>query len=322
MTQNTNKTKKMAKMLVLVLTLTSSVVLASETTELDNGLTVTVYGADEIRINSSVCDINLAAHEDRFVPFNNDKVMSALSDMHGFNIDLNVTVYLLPAPPASINSSYARGNTIYLAPGTGTIPASTQAYITTHEMGHVLCSSYMDNSKSRWSEYMELRGLNHDDNGPAAHHADRAREIVAEDFRFLFGGGLATSTGSIENHNMLLPNEVDGLKELLVEFLSEKVVSNVNMASAKAFPNPCNPRTTIKMELPAGSAAAGNVRLSVFDVRGSLVKTINGGQINGNTVAVNWNGDNDQGMGVSSGRYLYLIQAGSVSARGAVSLVR
>ncbi len=322
MTQRNNNSKMMTLMLMLVITLVAGANSnASEVTVLDNGITVTMYGADEIRINAAVCNIELTADQSNSVPFDAAEVLKALAEMHGFIIDLDVTVYLLPAAPAIVNSSFARGNNIYLAPGTGTIPAATQAYITTHEMGHVLTAAYMDNSSSRWDAYMQARGLDYDLNGSSAPHADRAREIVAEDFRFLFGGSLATSTGSIENHFLALPTRVFGLKDLMLEFLAEKAEAVNTMAFASAFPNPCNPRTTIKMALPSG-VSAGSVRLSIYNVRGSLVRTINNGVIAGSSVSVNWDGDNHRGQGVSSGRYLYVIQAGTVSAKGSVTLVR
>ncbi len=323
MTQRNSNTKLMTFLLMLILTLVIGVAAAaSEVHELANGIKVTIYGADEIRLNPAVCNINLAANQSNYVPFDNDEVLGALADMNGFSLDLDVTVYLLPAPAASINSSYARGNSIYLAPGTGTIAAATQAYITTHEMGHVLTASYMDNSSIRWDSYLQLRGLDLEMNGPSAPHADRAREIVAEDFRFLFGGSLATSTGSIENHYLDLPTEVDGLNDLMLGFLAEKAQATSTTASVTAYPNPCNPRTTIKMALPSGVNVGNSVRLSIFDVRGSLVRTIIGGRIAGDNVSVDWNGDNDQGQGVSSGRYLYVIQTNGVLAKGAVTLVR
>ena len=323
MTQRNNKTNLMALMTVLTLTLVSvSNSAASEVVELANGITVTVFSSEEIRINPSVSGISLASHETNFVPFDRDEVVGALEAMHGFDIDLPITVYLLPAFPAMVSSSYASGNEIFLAPGTGTIPASTQAYITTHEMGHVLTSAFMDNSPTRWDAYMQLRGLDYDLNGSSASHADRAREIVAEDFRFLFGGHLATISGSIENHYLSLPTDVVGLESLMAGFLTEKALPVTKMASSKAYPNPCNPRTTIEMALPVGAQIHGSVRLSIFDIRGTLVRSINGGQVNGSRISVVWNGDNDQGSGVSSGRYLYVMQAGGLQANGSVTLVR
>jgi hypothetical protein len=323
MTHRNNKTNLVKLMMVLTLTLIAGAdSFASEVIELDNGLTLTVYVADEIRINPAVCSIALADAESRFVSFDRDAVVDALAAMHGFDADLNVNVYLLPAPPAHINSSYASGSDIFLAPGTGAINPSTQAYIATHEMGHVLTWAFMDNSPARWDAYMQLRGLDSQINGPTASHADRAREIVAEDFRFLFGGDLATSTGSIENHHLALPTMVDGLEELMLSFLTEKALPVSSVASAMAYPNPCNPRTTIEMALSSSTQVSGSIRLSVYDIRGALVRTIDGGRVEGSKVTVDWNGDNDQGQGVSSGRYIYMIQAGEMMAKGSVTLVR
>jgi len=321
MTQRNNKSNMVALMTALAL-MAGTAAFAGEVVELDNGMTLTVYSADEIRINSAVCGIDLVADDARFVSFDRDVVVGALAAMSGFEADLDVNVYLLPATPVLVASSFASTNNIYLAPGTGAIHASTQAYIATHEMGHVMTWAFMDNSSARWEAYMQLRGLDNALNGPAASHADRAREIVAEDFRFLFGGALATSTGSIENHHLALPSNVDGLEELLVSFLSEKAMAVSNVASATAYPNPCNPRTTIEMALPSGAQVSGSVRLSIYNIRGALVQTIDGGQINGNSVSVDWNGDNSQGQGVASGRYIYMIQAGKVMAKGSVTLVR
>ncbi len=321
MTQRNYKNNLVALMAAVVL-MTGSVAGASEVIELDNGLTLNVFTADEIRINPAVCGIALVADDARFVSFDRDAVVGALSSMHGFSTDLDVNVFLLPATPVRVASSYASGNDIFLAPGTGTINPSTQAYIATHEMGHVLTAAFMDNSPARWDAYMQLRGLDSSFNGSTAAHADRAREIIAEDFRFLFGGRLATSTGSIENHDLALPSSVDGLEELLVSFLAEKAMPVSTAAAATAYPNPCNPRTTIEMALPAGAVVNGSVRLSIYNIRGALVRTIDAGQISGSTVSVVWNGDNSQGQGVASGRYIYQIQAGSVSAKGSVTLVR
>lgn len=323
MTQRNNKTNMVTLMMVLSLTvLAVCVSSAAEVVELNNGMTLNVYSADEIRINPAVCGINLVADESRFVSFDRDVVVEALAAMHGFDIDLNVNVYLLPATPAHVASSYASGIDIFLAPGTGAINPSTQAYIVTHEMGHVLTNVCMDNSPARWEAYMQMRGLDSDLNGPSASHADRAREIVAEDFRFLFGGDLAISTGSIENHHLELPTNVDGLEDLMLSFLAEKAMPLSSLAAATAYPNPCNPRTTIEMSMPNGVQVGASVRLSIYDIRGALVRTIDGGQVSGSTVAVTWNGDDSRGQGVSSGRYVYMIQAGSAVAKGSVTLVR
>lgn len=71
------------------------------------------------------------------------------------------------------------------------------------------------------------------------------------------------------------------------------------------YPNPFNPTTTIKYTIPN----AGNVRLEVYDITGRLVNTlVNASEVTG-TYSVTWDGRNSSGQSVSSGIYLYRLQA-------------
>ncbi len=242
--------------------------------------------------------------------------------MQGFNTRMDVEVFLLPAPPAEINSSFARRGAIFLSPGSGEVPEVTVAYITTHEMGHVMTWAFLDDHPSRWDAYMDLRGLDASNLSPDAIHADRAREILAEDIRFLFGGSLATSSGSIENHDLITPDHVDGLDQLLAGFFQTDLVSQMDVV-ANAFPNPCNPLTTIEMTLdPRHPGAGDSAILRIFDIRGSLIRTLSNGHVANDRVAVQWNGSDESGSVVASGRYLYVFQAGPMVAKGSVTLIR
>jgi hypothetical protein len=323
---NTNRSRAgwMTAALALVLFSLSSLAFAAQEYSFSNGITARIHGPEEINDQRSGLAINLLDSDRQFFPFDEQQVVDALATMHGFQAEVLVEVYLLPAPPAHVESSYATGNTIYLSPGSGPIAASTQAYITTHEMGHVLTWAFLDGAPSRWSAYMDLRGLDPMHNGPGARHADRAREILAEDFRFLFGGELATESGTIENHNLFLPNLVQGLEEMLVEFMASRApLEAARVLACTAFPNPCNPRTTVSLRISGGVLVdASSAVLRVFDLRGALVKTVNGGLQQGDRVLVEWNGENESGMTVASGRYLYVLQVDQLSARGSVTLVR
>ena len=295
---------------------------AAQEHQFANGINATVYSAVEIEANPRLAGIDLSFGDRQYYPFDEAEVIAALGSMHGFETDVDIEVYILPAPPALVASSYASRSAIYLAPGIGEVAASTVAYITTHEMGHVLTWAFMDGDSSRWDAYLDLRGLDAVTNGPSAAHADRAREILAEDFRFLFGGSLATSSASIENHDLVLPSRVEGLEKLLVDFVAGRAMVAVAVSST-AFPNPCNPRTTVALTINTGAAvAADQAILRVFDLRGALVKTIAGGELRNNQVQIQWNGDNENGTTVASGRYLYLMQVGNLKANGSVTLVR
>ena len=72
------------------------------------------------------------------------------------------------------------------------------------------------------------------------------------------------------------------------------------------YPNPFNPFTTLRYEILKDE----KVEITVYDMSGRVVrKLLNNVQKAGQN-HVQWNGLNDQGMTVSSGSYLYNIQAG------------
>ena len=72
------------------------------------------------------------------------------------------------------------------------------------------------------------------------------------------------------------------------------------------FPNPFNPITTLRYELPKDSF----VEVTVYDMLGNVVNNlINTNQLSGYK-SIQWNATNNQGEPVSAGVYLYKIQAG------------
>jgi len=75
------------------------------------------------------------------------------------------------------------------------------------------------------------------------------------------------------------------------------------------MPNPFNPTTTIRFEMPV----AGDVTLTVYDVRGTRVRTLVRESRAEGTHAVTWDGRNDRGEQVGSGVYLYRLDAAGTS---------
>ncbi len=73
------------------------------------------------------------------------------------------------------------------------------------------------------------------------------------------------------------------------------------------YPNPFNPQTAIAFSLPKSS----EVKLEVFDLLGRLVVTLTEGQLPAGTHTLVWDGRDRSGRTVSSGVYLYRLQAGS-----------
>jgi len=73
-----------------------------------------------------------------------------------------------------------------------------------------------------------------------------------------------------------------------------------------AHPNPFNPVTTLRYDLPEDAL----VNITIYDMMGRVVKTMVNSQQNAGFKSVRWNATNDKGSPVSAGLYLYTIQAG------------
>lgn len=72
------------------------------------------------------------------------------------------------------------------------------------------------------------------------------------------------------------------------------------------FPNPFNPATAISYFLPEGVW----VNLSIFDVKGRLVSTLEDGALPAGPGKIEWDGRDDRGSPVTSGVYFYRLKAG------------
>ncbi|MBD3221847.1 T9SS type A sorting domain-containing protein [bacterium] len=301
------------------------------------GLRATIHGADEIGSrwlvhedgrtflrHPDAGEVELAVDEDpsALVPVDVDAVAAALEAVQGFRTELRVRVFVLPSLPAGVMGSFARRDAIFLAPQFGRPAAETLAYLVAHELGHVLCWHAVDGRPARWERYRELRGLGEQDDPASVPHAERHREIIAEDFRFLFGGELATISGTIENATLPLPDMVPGLRDLLVEYLASAGHEDRLQAST-VYPNPCREQARVELSLATGSdktIGAAPV-LEIYDVRGRLVRRVRDGGIANGRATVTWDGRGNDGRRAASGLYLYRIRAGRDLGSGRLLLI-
>ncbi|MCL2064955.1 MAG: choice-of-anchor D domain-containing protein, partial [Candidatus Cloacimonetes bacterium] len=76
------------------------------------------------------------------------------------------------------------------------------------------------------------------------------------------------------------------------------------------YPNPFNPETTIKFTL----SNSGHVRMDIFNIRGSLVRTLVDNEMNRGEHTVIWNGKDNNGQEVSSGIYFYQMKTSDFSS--------
>ena len=92
--------------------------------------------------------------------------------------------------------------------------------------------------------------------------------------------------------------EGEQLKNDIKELMPDRLVLHSN------FPNPFNPTTTLRYDLPQ----SGIVNITIHNVKGELVKTLLNSYQNAGFKSILWNATNDRNKPVSAGIYLYTIQ--------------
>ncbi|MFC1898287.1 C25 family cysteine peptidase [Candidatus Cloacimonadota bacterium] len=91
-----------------------------------------------------------------------------------------------------------------------------------------------------------------------------------------------------------------------------------NVLSAKNYPNPFNPDTTISYSIPSD----GKIELAIFNMKGQKVKQlVHDIQVAG-SYSINWNGKDNSGSLVSSGIYFYQITTSEKSLKRKMLLLK
>jgi len=81
-----------------------------------------------------------------------------------------------------------------------------------------------------------------------------------------------------------------------------------NILLLNNYPNPFNPDTYIPIEMKNSE----NITIEIFDVRGSLVKTLFNGFLDRGTHKFQWNGIGADGKEVGSGVYFFIVKSKSI----------
>ena len=110
--------------------------------------------------------------------------------------------------------------------------------------------------------------------------------------------GATFSPHEVDINDITKPSSLDG---------GEAVLSGLptSFALAQNYPNPFNPSTTIAFSVPR----AGEVTLSIYNLRGQLVQTLVSGAMAAGQHRVVWDGTDARGARVSSGVYVYQLKA-------------
>lgn len=84
----------------------------------------------------------------------------------------------------------------------------------------------------------------------------------------------------------------------------EDIVTVDRRLSARNYPNPFNPNTTISFNMPNN----GNATVKIFNIKGQLVNTLFDGEAKSGENKVFWNGADLNGKNVTSGVYFYKVE--------------
>jgi hypothetical protein len=264
-------------------------------------------GGARYELITSVDDPAIANHGDgSFHPFDGAEVEAAIAAVSYPLDDVAADVFVLPYPRRVGLASAAGAGVALLSPGVYALPPAQQHAETVHELGHVVQRADLpDADAEAWIRYRSLRGIADVTVYRAdAAHADRPHEIFAEDFRALFGGALANSTGTIENSGLALPDQVAGLEDFLLSLAGAPLAVTLG-----ASPNPT--RGAVVFSRGATRAA---VALDLFDLAGRRLATLRPAAA-GDGQRWSWDGRDGAGRRVEAGLVFARTRDGSASAR-------
>ena len=133
-------------------------------------------------------------------------------------------------------------------------------------------------------------------------HFGLSSATVIDSMIVKWGGGLQQVFTNVTPNKFYRLVEGQGLNEVIIG-ISQTITEIPNQYSLKQnFPNPFNPVTKIRFSIPKSSI----VKLSVYDVTGSLVSELVNGELTAGEYETDFNAS-----GFTSGVYFYTLQAGS-----------
>lgn len=245
-----------------------------------------------------------------FHPYDVAEVIAALAGVRFPLEGVTAQVFLLPYPRRHGFDSAAGPGLMLLSPGVRPVAREHQHAEFVHELGHVVQYALMpDADAGTWSRYRRLRGIEDGVYAASSAHADRPHEIFAEDFRYLFGGAWANTTGSIENAALQLPDGVEGLEA----FLLALAVPAREPVALRVIPNPA------RGALEFSRTAALGAPLDVYDAAGRRVATLSAEAAAGVT-RWRWDGLDPQGRRPQGGM-LFARVRGETRAATRVALL-
>jgi hypothetical protein len=151
--------------------------------------------------------------------------------------------------------------------------------------------------------------------------------IVDNELRVAMAGSTPLPSGSVaaimvrmKSRESRLNFSADAMLNETAQSLGAVEIAAVptEFALAQNYPNPFNPSTTIKYQI----ANDANVNLVIYNLQGQQIRTLVAKEQKAGYYSVVWDGRNEAGQTVSSGLYLYRVQAGSFVATHKMLMIK
>ncbi len=109
-----------------------------------------------------------------------------------------------------------------------------------------------------------------------------------------------------ESNREILQSAKEWASELVQTSIDDEIETPADFALGQNYPNPFNGSTNISF-----NSEGGKTKLTVYDITGSLVKTLIDGSIESGSHSIVWDGKDDNGAEISSGVYFYRLSDSS-----------
>jgi hypothetical protein len=243
-----------------------------------------------------------------FHPMDPRVVREALEAMRWSPADLpSARILVLPFPRSGHLKSSCEEATIFLSPGLRDVLREHAHATVVHEVGHLVQQLLAPDGSGEWARYVVLRGLRADRYHAGAAHRDRPHEIFAEDFRMLYGGAVAATSGAHENADLAPASDSPAVVAWFEDLRRSSSLATRGGPQPQGYPNPFSTsRASADFEVRFQGArdSRGAGVADVLDVTGRAVARLDGLPGEPGTVVFRWNGRDAGGAPAASGVYL------------------
>jgi SdrD B-like protein/flagellar hook capping protein FlgD len=194
-----------------------------------------------------------------------------------------------------------------------------------HEYGHAwsLFHAYMTQQDPTLATYLQARGLAGDSRVDST-YAWSAREMIAEDYRQLFGSDNAKKAAQM---NRDIPNAVDvpGLRDFLANIYTQPppssggtTITPLTISSLSVSPAPVKTSGVVAFDV----SRSATITIRILDSKGSLVRTLlSSASEAAGTVQATWDRKNSAGRKVRSGTYQASVDASDSDGQTATTSI-